>query len=104
MRTDLLKEYIKEDPDDPFLQYALGLEYRKTGLNEEAREQFRHVGAKFREYLPNYYQLGQLLLELGMPGEGTDVLREGIELALSRNEAHTAAELRTLLEEYLPDH
>jgi tetratricopeptide (TPR) repeat protein len=103
MRIDLLREYIKEDPGDPFLRYALGLELLKTGKEEEALEQFLIVRDRFSEYLPNYYQLGDLMIRTGRSDEGLSVLKDGIELARRQGDDHTAGELRSLLEEYSTD-
>ena len=31
-----LKNLLKDDPDDPFLHYTLGLEYNNSGLIDQA--------------------------------------------------------------------
>ncbi len=103
MRIDLLLEYIKDDPDDPFLRYALGLEFQKAGNDDQALEQFLLVKDRFSDYLPNYYQLGSLLVRKGDKQEAISVLNTGIELAASQGDDHTAGELRGLLEEYSHD-
>jgi tetratricopeptide (TPR) repeat protein len=103
MRTDLLKEYIREDPHDPFLRYALALEYLRSGEDGEALEEFLYVQRQFGDYLPNYYQLGSLLIKMERTVEGLDALKRGLVVAGEQGDMHTASELRALIEEYSPE-
>ena len=39
VRLNLLEAYLKEDPFDEFLKYALALEYKSLGRTDEAYSQ-----------------------------------------------------------------
>lgn len=61
-RIDQLQQMIQEDPNDVFLQYALGLELLNTSV-ERALIQFEQVITLDETYVPAYYQLGQALVQ-----------------------------------------
>ncbi|MFM2206190.1 MAG: hypothetical protein RL213_165 [Bacteroidota bacterium] len=105
-RTAQLHELIKEDPDDPFLQYALGLEYLKMSDLEAARTLFRQIIERFPDYLATYYQLGKVLERLKSPQNALSAYQAGIQVAVQQQNMHALAELRTafeLLQDELPD-
>jgi predicted Zn-dependent protease len=60
-RLDLIRKMQENDPHDPFLKYAVALEY--IALNEPtvAVEQLYQLMHDHPDYLPTYYQLGKLL-------------------------------------------
>lgn len=96
-RVDYLHSLIAETPEDPFLHYALGLEY----LNQQpqkAKEYFEHVFSRFPDYLPNYYQLGTLHGETGEKQKAISVFEKGIQIASNQNDRHALAELNSALQ------
>jgi tetratricopeptide (TPR) repeat protein len=98
-RIEKLKSYLDETPQDPFLIYALAMEYLQD-LPEKAEEQLRILLKNHPEYLPSYYQLGLLQIEKGNPEEAIGILQKGIELARNQNNRHTLNELQMLLDEF----
>jgi hypothetical protein len=58
-RIMLLEEYLKEDPDDAFILYALALEYIKASSHDKAGEYFVKLREKHPDYLPMYYHYGK---------------------------------------------
>lgn len=99
-RIRMLEEMLLESPGDAFCLYALALEYASAdGDNEKAIDLLAALKSLHPEYLPLYYQFGLVYKETGHPDLALNVLKEGIELALSTGDAHTLAELRFLMED-----
>jgi tetratricopeptide (TPR) repeat protein len=60
-RIEMLLDLLDKDPKDPFLNYALGLEYMNDLTTIILAEiQFRKVISLDENYLAVYYQLGKL--------------------------------------------
>src|SRR5207247_10884395 len=63
-RIEILKGFLKDNPNDSFLRYALALEYIKLEQNDEAVRAFEAIRNTDPEYLATYSQLGQLYQQL----------------------------------------
>lgn len=60
-RIEQLQQLLAKDAHDPFLHYALGLEFAKTEKTFAlAEEKFNHVLLLDNNYFAAHYQLGQL--------------------------------------------
>jgi predicted Zn-dependent protease len=99
-RFDKLIEMLEQQPDDLFLQYALGMEYLGMGKTADAEKQFRAILLVDAHHVASYYQLGKLL-------EGTDeceaiqIYEKGMAEAKLRNDLKTMNEFRSALDELL---
>ena len=73
---------LEKEPEDLFLNYALGLEYAND-LNKvaDAESQFKIVLGLDPNYIPGYYQLGQLLASLMRTPEALDYYKAGLQKA-----------------------
>ncbi|HQQ94310.1 MAG TPA: tetratricopeptide repeat protein [Bacteroidia bacterium] len=92
-RLEFLKKMLKEEPDDPFLNYALGLEYLKNSHNTILAEiQFRKVTEHDPEYMAAFYQLGKLLQDQTKITEALHYYRLGLEIAEKKKEPKAIAE------------
>ena len=98
-RKDELIELLKENPDDSFLNYALALETEKEGDIKSAIRMLQKLTADDVEYLAAYYQLARMLIAGERNNEAVPVIATGMQLAQLKNERHTLAELRMLLDE-----
>ena len=92
-RIEQLKQFIAEDPSDPFPRYALALEYLHNN-GHRAREIFRELLTTFPDYLPTYYPAAQLFAEGGNDAEAGRLYEEGIALACKLGDQKTEKELR----------
>lgn len=92
-RINLLKNYIDEEPNEPFNYYALACEYL-NGKEEDALLLFKKLLNDFPDYLATYYQAAQLLQEFEEEEEALDVYARGIVLAETQNNAKTLNELK----------
>ncbi len=95
VRIDLLKKYIAEDPADPFNSYGLACEYLEE-LPEEALVLFQKLLKDHSDYLPTYYQAGQLLEAFEKEEEALKVYEDGMALAKAQNNTKTFQELRSV--------
>ena len=94
-----LEAYLAEDPQDPFLHYALALEYVKAGNQTEGLAELRWLMQNKPDYLATYYQLGKLYEQLNQHKEAIAVYRQGSELAEFLKNRHAFNELKSALDE-----
>ena len=97
-RIEILKNFLKDNPDDSFSRYALALEYVKLGQNDEALREFEAVRKSDADYVATYYQLGQLYQKVGQKHEAEKIFRTGITVATKAGDEHTRSELEAALE------
>lgn len=95
VRIDLLKKYNEEDPNDPFNYYGLACEYLQE-KPEEALVLLQKLLADHSDYLPTYYQAGQLLEAFEREGEALKVYEGGMALAKTQNNSKTFQELNSV--------
>ena len=100
-RIEKLKEFLKENPQDCFLQHALALEYIKLGNDAEAKKLFEAVLDHDPGYIGTYYHLAKLL-ERNCDTEGAiKIYEKGMEEAKKVGENHAYGELRGAYEELI---
>lgn len=87
-RIRLLRQQMEESPEDPFPRYALAMELMERGV-EEALMHLEFLHREIPDYLPTYYQLAHLYVELDDPGNAAQIFEAGIILA-QQQEAHKA--------------
>ena len=100
-RIEILKGFLKENPNDSFSRYALALEYVKLAENDAAVREFETVKTNDPDYVATYYQLGQLYQKLGRNHESEKTFRTGITVAAKVGDAHTQGELEGALDALL---
>ena len=94
---DKLKQFVEEEPNDPFNWYALALEYLKSD-RAQALNIFTQLIARHPDYLPSYYQAGVLYSEQNQPEDAKTIFKKGIAIAKAQQEAKTAMELQQALQ------
>jgi tetratricopeptide (TPR) repeat protein len=80
-RIDMLVELLRKEPNDLFLNYALGLEYVAELSVKEAEAQFRKSLEINPDHIPSYYQLGKLFESQLKNSEALAFFKEGLEKA-----------------------
>jgi tetratricopeptide (TPR) repeat protein len=81
-RLSSLLEMLEKEPQDVFLNYALGLEYLAIPTRtSDTERQFKLVLELDPNYIPAYYQLGQLFTSLQRTSEALDYYKIGLEKA-----------------------
>jgi len=99
-RIDKIQAMLLEDPNDPFLRYALAMEYRKQDENEKSLQLLAQL-ANHEEpkFVAAFFMAAQQLVELERIEEARTFLRDGIEEARQQGNQHAAAEMSELLSE-----
>jgi len=93
-RIPQLLTYLKENPTDPFLQYALALEHVKAGAYEEGLHYFELLVRDHPDYIGTYYHLAKLYAKLDRREDATACYNNGISVARKLNDQHALAELQ----------
>ncbi len=89
-----LKEFLKEEPNDSFLIYALSLEYVKEKNIDLAIETLLELHQKNVAYLAVYYQLGKLYQSIDEIEKATTFFDRGMEVAKKEGNMKTFSELK----------
>jgi tetratricopeptide (TPR) repeat protein len=98
-RIDYLRELLKEDPQEPFIHYAICLELKKR--EEEALAAFLQLLDTFPDYIPAYYQTALMLAENGKIPEAAEMAGKGVLLAEKLADHHALSELKGLRQDIL---
>ena len=98
LRIEMLKQFLADDPGDDFSEYALALEFEKSGLRNEAISHFENILKRNPFYLPVYYQAGRMHEAEKNFNAATALYEKGMEIALQQGNTKTLNELRTALD------
>ena len=98
-RIGKLKEFLRANPRDSFVQHALALEFVKMGDDESARKQFEEVLEREPGYVGSYYHLGKLLERTGETEKAIQIYKQGMEEAKKAGDEKNYGELRGVYEE-----
>ncbi len=96
-RLSQLLQYHEEDPDDPFVRFALAMEYLKRGDISRARAFLEGLLVDHPRYVGTYYHLGKLYEREGEKEKALEVYRKGIDVAMEIRDFHARAELQDAL-------
>ena len=96
-RKELIYDMLVKEPNDVFLNYALAMEHLATDEFKEAELQFKKVLSINPEYLPCYYQLGQVNEKLNNNEQAISFYKEGVALANKQGNKKALGELNEAL-------
>lgn len=102
-RLQLLREFINEEPSNPFNYYALALELRETDP-EKATELFEFLLENHPDYLPVYFPSAHFYAELNHLEKAKEVFEKGIQLASSQKEEKALKELKNAFQNFIFEH
>ena len=92
-RLERLLEFFKNEPNDPFLKYALATEYLRLNNTEKALWFYLDLVDKHTDYIGTYYHLGKLYEQLRQPNDALKVYEQGIDIAKKIKDQHALNEL-----------
>ncbi|PRD47893.1 tetratricopeptide repeat protein [Sphingobacterium haloxyli] len=92
-RLEELQEFLKDSPNDPFLKYAITMEYKKLGDNENTLAGFQDLRANHPDYVGTYYHFAKFLEEQGRKEEALETYNLGMEVAQRLRNRHAYNEL-----------
>jgi len=98
-RIEKLKEFLKQDPTDSFLQHALALEFIKAGDDATAKSLLEEILQREPEYIGSYYHLAKLFERNNDRATALNWYEKGMEQAKKTGENHAYNELRSAYEE-----
>ncbi len=96
-RLEQLKTMHQAEPDDPFLNYGLALEYLKTGDLEQAISLLDRTIQLDDHYHYAYYQKARALHQQKKQEQAVATIEAGMAKASESNDQKALAELNTLL-------
>ena len=103
MNSDRIRQlelFLHETPDDPFLLYALALEYLRVNP-EKAAGLFTRLLDEFPDYLPTYYQAAGFAAARGETENAASIYLRGIALAQLQKDPLALRELQTAYNQFL---
>jgi predicted Zn-dependent protease len=96
-RRQKIEAMLADEPEDPFLRYALALELEKEGEHDRSLDLLRGLMANSPPHVPSFLMAGQQLAGQDRLDEAREALRTGIEAARQQGEQHAAGEMGELL-------
>ena len=101
-RLETLRQFVAEEPQDPFNNYALATELLKSNKTE-SKQIFEYLLNNHANYLATYYHLGALYVELGEYILAEKTYVAGIDLARKIGNEKTLKELKGAYQMFLDE-
>ncbi|MDB5024533.1 MAG: tetratricopeptide repeat protein [Mucilaginibacter sp.] len=95
-RLDKLLEFLKNEPEDEFLQYALATEYLRLNETDKALQYYENLVNKHPDYVGTYYHLGKLYEALNRKPDAISTYEKGMEIARQKRDNHAFSELQAV--------
>lgn len=96
-RIAQLQEFLKDTPQDAFLNYALAIEYVGMENDSLAQPIFEKLITEQPEYSATYYHLGKLYERANRKDDAETIYKKGITVTMKNREQHALAELQNAL-------
>ncbi len=93
-----LEQMLAVDPTDVFLKYAVAMTCGSEGDVGGAITRLAQLVVDHPDYVPAWFQRGQLLAGADRVEESRDVLSEGIVVARRMGDSHAEGEMTEFLE------
>jgi tetratricopeptide (TPR) repeat protein len=98
-RLEKLLEFIKNEPDDPFLKYALATEYLRINETGKALEYYEDLVNMHPNYVGTYYHLGKLYEALNRKEDAIVTYETGMKITREQRDNHALSELQAVYNE-----
>jgi tetratricopeptide (TPR) repeat protein len=95
-RLQKLLDFIQNEPNDPFLKYALATEYLNINESDKALFYYEDLIINHPEYLGTYYHLGKLYESLNRKNDAVKTYQDGMTVARKAGDAHAFSELQVV--------
>ena len=95
-RVQKLMDFLAQEPQDPFLKYALATEYLSQNQLSEALKYFEDLIVNHSDYIGTYYHLGALYEKLGRKEDAISTYSAGMLVARQLRDMHALSELQTV--------
>jgi tetratricopeptide (TPR) repeat protein len=98
-RLDKLLEFIKNEPNDEFLKYALATEYLRLNQADKALTYYEDLVNNHPNYTGTYYHLGKLYEALNRKDDAIKTYETGMEITKQKRDNHAFSELQAVYRE-----
>lgn len=95
-RLQKLLEFHANEPNDPFLKYALATEYIAINDFNSALIYFEDLILNHKDYVGTYYHLGKLYEKLNRKEEAIKTYQQGMQVARTARDNHAFSELQSV--------
>ncbi|MET3113843.1 tetratricopeptide (TPR) repeat protein [Pedobacter sp. CG_S7] len=89
-----LLEFLKSDPNDPFVIYALATEYNSLNDTKQAFHYYHLLISDHPDYVGTYYHLGKLYEKNLELDKATETYQKGMAVAREKRNNHAFSELQ----------
>ena len=96
-RLEQLEQLASKDPGDPFIQYAIALEYVSSHRLDQAAEILERLMTASPDYTAGYHQAGRVYEQLDRDDEARRCYEKGIVVAERQGDAKDLDEMREAL-------
>lgn len=93
-RLEKLLDFFKNEPQDPFLKYALATEYLVMNEQDKALSFFEDLVQNHADYVGTYYHLGKLYEQLDRKADAQRTYEQGMQIARQLKDLHALSELQ----------
>lgn len=100
-RLEKLLEFIKNEPNDEFLKYALATEYLRLNDADKALYYYEDLVTNHPQYSGTYYHLGKLYEALNRKDDAIKTYEKGMEITKSKRDNHAFNELQGVYRELI---
>jgi tetratricopeptide (TPR) repeat protein len=98
-RLEKLLEFLKNEPNDEFLQYALATEYLRLNETDKALQYYESLVNNHPGYVGTYYHLGKLYEALNRKSDAIITYEKGMQIARQKLDNHAFSELQAVYRE-----
>jgi len=94
---DQLLPLLAAEPTDPFLRYAVAMEYAKLNRHDDALNEFNQLLQHAPDYVPGYFMAGRTCEQKGDLEAARTFYKNGIAAANRTGDSHAAGEISSAL-------
>jgi len=95
-RLQKLLDFLENEPNDPFLKYALATEYLNSNEADKALFYYEDLIHNHPDYVGTYYHLGKLYEALDRKTDAIKTYQDGMLVARRSNDSHAFSELQAV--------
>src|SRR5882757_6284103 len=95
-RLDKLLGFIKDEPQDEFLKYALATEYLRLNQADKALAYYEDLITNHPDYVGTYYHLGKLYEALDRKQDAITTYETGMKITKQKRDNHAFSELQAV--------
>lgn len=94
IRLQKLLNFLENEPNDPFLKYALATEYFNLKDYEQALQYYEDLISNHPDYVGTYYHLGKLYEIIDRKEDAIITYKIGMEVSRKAGNMHAFSELQ----------